>query len=56
MGNFFRKKLFESHHLRQLRIEVEGVLQGVAIAYVAHSQEVEVARWHLALGDAFLES
>ena len=56
LGNFFRKKLFECHHLRQLGIEVEGVLQSVAIAYVAHSQEVEVARRHLAVGDAFLET
>ena len=53
--NFFRKKLFEGHYLRQLWIEVEGVLQGVALVYITHSQVVKVARGFGTIADLLFE-
>ena len=53
--NFFRKKLFEGHDLRQLWIEVECVLQGVAMVYIAHSQIVKFSVWYVGISDALLK-
>ena len=55
LANFFRKKLFEGHNLRQFLIEVEGVLQGVSIVYVAHSQVVKLSVGCVRVGDALFE-
>ena len=54
-ANFFRKKLFEGYDLRQFLIEVEGVLQGVALMYVAHSQIVKLSVGYVGVGDALFE-
>ena len=54
-ANFFRKKLFEGHDLIQFLIEVEGVLQGIALMYVAHSQIVKLSVGHVGVGDALFE-
>ena len=54
-ANFFRKKLFKGYDLRQFLIEVEGVLQGVALVYVAHSQIVKLSVGCVRVGDALFE-
>ena len=54
-ANFFRKKLFEGYDLRQFLIEVEGVLQGVALMYVAHSQIVKLSVGYVGVGDTLFE-
>ena len=54
-ANFFQKKLFKGYHLRQLGIEVERVLQGVALMYVAHSQIVKLSVGYVGVGNALFE-
>ncbi len=54
-ANFFQKKLFEGHDLFQFLIEVEGVLQGVALMYVAHSQIVKLSVGHVGVGNTLFE-
>ena len=54
-ANFFRKKLFKGYDLRQLGIEVERVLQGVALMYVAHSQIVKLSAGHVGVGNTLFE-
>ena len=40
---FFRKKLFEGYHLCQILIQVEGILERVAVVYIPHSQIVKLS-------------
>ena len=54
-ANFFQKKLFKGHNLRQFLIEVEGVLQGVALVYVAHSQIVKLSVRRVRVGNDLFE-